>query len=191
VVAVVSGRPGPEVEGLLEAPGVLTFGLYGLEPKQARPPDAPLRRKVEAVAASVEGAWVEDKEATLAVHYRQSPDREDAERILRTQLAEVAANSGLSLLLGKMVLELAPAATPGKGTVVLREALARRLAACLYAGDDVADLEAFAALDTLAEQGCRTVKVAVRSPEVPDRLVQAADLVVDGPRGLLEMLRRL
>jgi trehalose 6-phosphate phosphatase len=139
----------------------------------------------------VEGAWVEDKGASLAVHYRQSPDPERAERVLRVSVADLAGRHDLSVLPGRMVLELAPTSTPGKGAVILREARTRELTACLYAGDDVADLEAFAALDALREQGVASLKVAVRSDEAPGILLGTADLVVDGPRGLLALLHTL
>jgi hypothetical protein len=36
-----------------------------------------------------------------------------------------------------------------------------------------------------------TVKVAVRGAETPAALLDAADLLVDGPGGLVELLRRL
>jgi len=90
-----------------------------------------------------------------------------------------------------MVLELAPADTPGKGAVILRESRARRLSACLLAGDDRADLVGFAALDELRANGTETLKVAVRSEETPQELVEAADLVVERPVGLLQLLKRL
>jgi trehalose 6-phosphate phosphatase len=61
----------------------------------------------------------------------------------------------------------------------------------LYAGDDHADLDAFAALDTLARRGIDTVKVAVRGPETPTALVNAADVVTEGPNGLVALLGQL
>jgi trehalose 6-phosphate phosphatase len=61
----------------------------------------------------------------------------------------------------------------------------------LYAGDDLPDLDAFAALDRLATTGVATVKVAVRSEETPTELVEAADLVVDRPAGLVRLLADL
>jgi trehalose 6-phosphate phosphatase len=65
------------------------------------------------------------------------------------------------------------------------------LDAALYAGDDLADLEAFAALDRQREAGRITVKIAVRSAEAPATLIDAADIVVDGPDGLVALLRQL
>lgn len=70
-------------------------------------------------------------------------------------------------------------------------AVEERLDAALFAGDDLADLRAFAALDRLAERGVLTVKIAVRGPETPRALTDAADVVVDGPAGLVILLDRL
>jgi trehalose 6-phosphate phosphatase len=40
-------------------------------------------------------------------------------------------------------------------------------------------------------EGRDGLRVAVRSPESPPALLAAADLVVDGPAGLQELLERL
>jgi trehalose 6-phosphate phosphatase len=66
-----------------------------------------------------------------------------------------------------------------------------QLSAALFAGDDVADLDAFRALDGLADKGLLAIKVAVRGEETPGDLVDAADVVVDGPEGLVELLGQL
>ena len=55
----------------------------------------------------------------------------------------------------------------------------------------VADLEAFEALDAARDRGIATVKIAVRSAESPVVLLDRADLVVDGPAGVVELLRQL
>ena len=192
LVAVVSGRPAGEVRALLDVPGIEVFGHYGIEDDHlGLVQDAEVRSEVEQAASLVPGAWVEDKGASLAVHYRGAPHPPEAERRLRPTLQAIAERRRLAILPGKMVLELAPLDTPGKGAVVRREARARSLRGCLYAGDDRADLAAFAALDELADDGITTVKVAVRSEETPEDLVSQADLVVDRPQGLVELLARL
>jgi trehalose 6-phosphate phosphatase len=95
------------------------------------------------------------------------------------------------VLQGKKVLELAPDSGPTKGHVVDRLARDHELRGVLYAGDDVADRDAFEALDRLRAAGVDGVKVAVRSDETPEDLVSAADIVVDGPAGLIELLTGL
>lgn len=190
MVAVVSGRRSDEVSALLAVPGVRCYGLYGLG-EGPSPAVGAVLPHVEAAAESVPQAWVEDKGVSVAVHYRRSPDPTAARASLVAALQPVAASSGLDLVEGKMVLELVPAGRRMKGGAVETLVAEQRLAAALFAGDDVADLDAFAALDRLAESGVLTVKVAVRGDETPEELVAAADLAVDGPDGLVELLRQL
>ncbi len=190
MVAVVSGRRSDEVSELLAVPGVRCYGLYGLEEVSLAAVGAILPH-VEAAASSVAEAWVEDKSISLAVHYRQAPDPARARVALVSALEPVAASAGLDLVEGKMVIELVPAGRPMKGGAIRILVEEQRLAAALFAGDDVADLDAFAALDRLAGGGVITVKVAVGGEETPEELIAAADLTVDGPEGLVGLLRQL
>jgi trehalose 6-phosphate phosphatase len=147
--------------------------------------------RVEAAAATVPEAWVEDKGASIAVHYRQAPNPTRARRQLIAALEEVASSAGLELVEGKMVVELVPAGRPRKGGAVERIVGENDLSAALFAGDDVADVEAFHALDSLAEKDLLAVKVAVRGKDTPRELLEAAAVVVEGPKGLVELLGQL
>ncbi len=190
VVAVISGRRSEEVAGLLDVPGLRYFGLYGLQ--EAAPElMVVVAPRVQAAAAAVPQAWVEDKGASIAVHYRQAPDPRRARAMLFAALEEVASSAGLEVVEGKMVVELVPADRPRKGGAVERLVGENHLSAALFAGDDVADLDAFRALDGLAEKDLLAVKVAVRGEETPRELLDAADLEVDGPEGLVELLGQL
>lgn len=189
MVAVVTGRPESFVREQLPVDGVRVVGLYGLE--GAAPIGEEIRGAVETAVAREPGAMVEDKTVTLAVHVRNAPDPDAAEARLRPVLAAIAARHGLALLEGKRVLELAPAGGGGKGDVVRELVAGSGAAAALYAGDDLADLGAFAALDELAGSGLAVCKVAVLGDEVPLALREAADVVVAGPEGLLGLLRAL
>lgn len=190
VVGIVTGRRSEEVAALLPVPHLRFLGLYGLED------DAPelvtaLVPAAEAAAALVAEAWVEDKGASIAVHYRQAPDPVQARARLLVALQSVATDGGLELIEGKMVLELVPPGLPMKGGAVERLAGEHALDAVLYAGDDHADLDAFRALDRLAARGVVAVRVAVRGTETPPSLLDAADLVAVGPAGLVALLRQL
>lgn len=190
VVAVVTGRRSEEVAPLVDVPGVRLLGLYGLDgtlPGLA----AIVRRTEEVVAGEVPEAWVEDKGASVAVHYRQAPDPLVARATLLEALQPIAAGAGLEVMEGKMVVELVPPDRPRKGGAVERLASELDLAAVLFAGDDVADLEAFESLDRLEARGAVTLRVAVRGDETPERLLEEADIVVHGPSGLVELLRAL
>jgi trehalose 6-phosphate phosphatase len=190
VVAIVTGRRAEEVAELVAVPGVRYEGLYGLE---GSAPELLLAilPEVERAAAAVPEAWVEDKGVSVAVHYRQAADPPRARTALMSGLEPVAAAAGMAVVEGKMVLEVVPADHPMKGGAVERLAGEAGLEAVLYAGDDVADLDAFAALDRLRDRGVVTMKVAVRGDETPAALVEAADVTVDGPPGLVELLREL
>jgi trehalose 6-phosphate phosphatase len=190
VVAVVSGRRSEELASLLRVEGLAFFGLYGMEGAAPDIADA-VAPLVERTAAAIPGARVEHKVSSVAVHYRQAVDPARARGALLPALEEVAASNGLAVLEGKMVLELVPAGRPRKAGAVERILREHSLEAALFAGDDMADLEAFEALDEARERGVDTVKVAVRSAGVPVVLLERADLVVEGPLGLVELLRQL
>ncbi len=186
-VAIISGRPEDEVRERLPVEGVRVVGLYGL--REPALPAAFLERIANA-AALVEGAWAEPKGAAVTVHFRAAPDRDQARAALGMALGHlVDETGGLEVIDGKMTLEVVPAGAPRKGGVVGDLVRAGGLRAALYAGDDVADLEAF---DALVSSDLETAaRVAVRGPETPGELITVADVIVDGPEGLVDLLRSL
>jgi len=185
VVAVVSGRQSHQVRELLDVEGVEIVGTYGLE--DAPPMAEAILDEIRAVAAAV-GAWVEPKGAAAAVHFRSLEDPEAAETTSSGRLAVIAATHDLEVVPGKRILELAPAGRPRKGGAVERIARDRELAAVLFAGDDVGDLDAFAALDRLATRGLWTCAIAAGGREAPAEVLAAADLVLEGPSGVAALL---
>ena len=198
LVAVVSGRPASFLqERLSDAKGVRLFGLYGLEEAGAggeiivteaaerwRSIVSDLVTTIRSRAPS--GARVEDKGLTFTLHWREAPAAQDwAEELARATTQE----NGLIAQRGRMAIELRPPVHSDKGTVV--RSLAPGLAAVACFGDDLGDLPAFAALDELAETGVAVARVAVKDPESPQEVLDAADLVVLGPQGAAETLRWL
>jgi trehalose 6-phosphate phosphatase len=192
IVAVISGRPGAQVRELVSVGGVRIVGLYGLsEDEEGRQSVLGARTEVERAAKRVSGAWVEDKGASLTVHYRAAPDPSGAQALLVPALQDIAGRHNMSLFLGKKVVEVAGGDIPGKGAVVTALVREGSLDGCLYAGDDWPDFEAFRALDTLRAAGMDTLKVAVRSEETPEELLAAADVVVERPAGVVRLLAQL
>lgn len=216
-VAVISGRPVAYLaEHLAGAwggagPGaahIELVGLYGLERLGASrsaevqvPPAAERwRDAVETVASEAErrlagepgklrGLAVERKGLTVTLHYRKAPALAGW---VEAFAAEQSGATGLVAHPGKMSVELRPPVPTDKGSVVTD--LAEGLSAVCYLGDDTGDLPAFEALKALRDQGIFTLAVAVRSgigDETPPSLLAAADLVVEGPEGVLDVLRGL
>ena len=84
-----------------------------------------------------------------------------------------------------MVIELRPPVPADKGTAVIR--LADGFDEVAYAGDDLGDLPAFAAV---ADLGGLSIAVD-HGPETDLRVRDAADLVVDGTEGMASWLAAL
>jgi trehalose 6-phosphate phosphatase len=65
--------------------------------------------------------------------------------------------------------------------------------AAMYVGDDRTDLDAFATLRRLVAAGelGSALCVGVRSNETPPELEREADVLVDGPPGVRELLEAL
>jgi trehalose 6-phosphate phosphatase len=190
LVAIISGRPADELARRIDVHGLTYEGLYGMD-EAAADLTLTLLPEAERAASAVPEAWVEDKRMSVAVHYRQAPDPASARRRLVTTLEPVAAASGMRLVEGKKVVELVPNDRPMKGGALERLFGEAGLEAGLFAGDDVADVDAFAALERLASRGHLAIKVAVRGPEAPRDLLERADVIVDGPRGLIDLLGEL
>ena len=195
VVAVLSGRPVSFLEPIVPA-SVALSGLYGLEVSRGGEredhPYAGAWREViadvavQARARGPEGMRVEPKGLSITFHYRGHPELADEVQGLAVHLA---ARSGLRVRPARMSFELHPPIDADKGTAV--ENLASKLSAACYIGDDIGDLPAFDALDRLADRGVHVVRVAAKSAEAPSDLVGRADLVVDGPDGVLALLQML
>ena len=211
VVAVITGRPARQVVelGRLEEvadalpPGACleVLGQYGNERWDSRtrrfetaevPPGlaALLEELPELLAEeNADDAVVEEKGLAVAVHTRQLDDAAEAFDRLEDALADAAERNGLSLEPGRMVLEVrAPGMHKGLAVrTVVSEADAGGL---LFVGDDLGDLQAFEAARDLRDRGLPGLLVCSGSEE-EQALVELADLVVPGPDGVLDLLRRL
>ena len=182
LVACVSGRTSADAERIVGVPGIVYAGSHGLE---LAPEAEEWRSRLHEFGQSVD--WpVEDKGLTVSFHYRGADD-EAAARARLEQVAERARAEGLLARFGRKVLELRPPIEADKGTAVRALLVERGLRRALYAGDDTTDLDGFRGLEGLEV----AVRVAVSSAEGPSELREAADLVVDGPAGALELLRKL
>jgi trehalose 6-phosphate phosphatase len=199
-LAVITGRPAAEavrLGGFEAVPGLIVIGHYGWQRWQdgqltSEPPPPAVDEARAALpallrrAGAPDGTRVEDKDHAVAVHTRGTSDPDGALDRLRGPLGELAARLGLAAEPGRYVIELRP---PGvdKGAALTALARDRPAGSVMFCGDDLGDLAAFAAVRALRADGIPGCTVASASPESP-QVAQAADLVADGPAGIVALL---
>lgn len=202
-VAVVTGRPVAQVrrlaglDGVEGLEGLQLLGQYGVERWDAATGEVVAPEPPEAVAEAraqlpdllarlgAESVHVEDKGRALGVHVRRAADPQGEYARLREPLADFAAEHGLHLEPGKLVLELRAPGTDKGGT--LRDLVGeRRARAVVYAGDDLGDLAAYEAVDRLRQLQVPGLLLCVGAEQAA--LADHADLVLDGPDGLVAWL---
>lgn len=202
VVSVVSGRSAHQLLDWL-GPDVEIWGLHGAEhtaqgevvlAEDAARYEETMQKVLRQAEASLEelglsGTVLEDKRAMVTFHYRTASDVGQAEKELDRLVGELADEHGLIRKEGKFAFELQPPVNFSKRTVVLERARQMDLRAAAFAGDDVVDLPGFDAIDELEAGGLAGLRIAVDSDESPTPLIERADEVVDGAKGMLELLR--
>lgn len=208
LVACISGRRASEARAMVSIGTITYLGSHGVELLRSGWTEARLDadvsdwvRRIEAFGRTADTAdtrklrvRLEDKGAIVAFHWRGARD-EEAARAAVDAIAARAQEAGLRTHWGRKVLEVRPPIPIDKGAGV-RRLLAESgegIDAALYVGDDTTDLDAFRALDELQQEGRlrHVVRVGVASDEGPSQITADADLVVDGPDGVRELLAAL
>jgi trehalose 6-phosphate phosphatase len=219
LLAVVSGRPAAFLADRVRVPGVPLLGSYGMEqvrdgvrqidPEASRWLGAvrEATRGVRELLAGAPGVRVEEKSVSVAVHWRQAPDRDAAAAEVRRVTEHVAAETGLQLEPGKLVEELRPPVAVNKGTAVTallagqgaagqgaagqgaagQGVAGRELATVAYVGDDLGDIPALCAV---REAGGYAL-VVDHGSETDPRLLELADETYAGTKGFAAWLAEL
>ena len=166
-VALISGRPINDIDQLLAPHRFPAAGIHGLERRDAagtlrREPAqtealAGVRRLLAAFVERHPGLLLEDKERTLALHFRRRPElEEDVRRIIGA--LQPALPPELEVMPGHRVFEVKPRAT-SKGLAIhafMKEPPFRGRTP-VFVGDDVTDEAGFLAVNAL---GGVSVKVS-------------------------------
>lgn len=204
-VAVVTGRPAKDAVRLgrfTEVAGLdrlVVLGQYGVERWEARTGEftiPPAPEAIETLRAELPGVleslglgdlFVEDKGRALGVHTRAADDPAEALRRIKAPLEELAERLGLVTEPGKNVVELrAPGVDKGRTLIEIVEGMGARSVA--YVGDDLGDLAAYDAVESLRDKGIAGLKV-YSSSAVTNALAGRCDLAVQGPPGVARWLR--
>ncbi len=207
VVCVVSGRDRQVVQELMGLDNLIVAGSHGFDiwtPGEGTiEHDAgsgfeklieEVKARLEEETKGIEGASVEPKKASVAVHYRLVSE-EERRRIKDTVDGLLAERPDeLKVTPGKMVYEVQPKIDWDKGKAVLylleTLELDRDDVVPLYAGDDVTDEDAFEALADTSPKGLGVFVGHADDPEVAGRTT-AADYILHTMREVERFLDTL
>jgi trehalose 6-phosphate phosphatase len=186
-LAIVSGRAIADLDSHLGRCGIAVSGSHGLELRFADGSHLPLaapgglaeaREALGHLAAADPRLLVEEKPASVALHFRRAPERSSELEALAAALAE---RTGLAVQPGKMVVELRPhGADKGDALRRLMREPVFAGARPLFVGDDLTDEHAFAAA---AELGGAGILVGAQRPTAA---AWRLDGVADAARWLKE-----
>ena len=208
LVACISGRRASEARAMVSIGSINYVGSHGVELLRSGWTEAVMDANVadwvrrihdfgrENDTADIRKRRVrlEDKGPIVAFHWRGAPD-EEAARAAVDAIAQRAQAAGLRTHWGRKVLGVRPPVKIDKGGGVIRllNEVGPDIESALYVGDDTTDLDAFRTLTALVQEGrlVRAVRVGVRSEEGPSEITGEADIVVDGPEGVRELLTML
>lgn len=187
-LAIVTGRSRADVAPRLGFQPHFLIGSHGAEDPQGPPlppeSDAALQALREQIARertglASAGVEVEDKQQSLALHYRQATDQSLA--LARIEALLDGLGPALHRFGGKCVVNVVAASAPDKGQAV-RTLLARAGAsAAVFVGDDLNDEAVFAA----AEAHWLTVRIGRDDPST------RAMFCLDRHEQVVELLDRL
>lgn len=191
-LALITGRGIGDIDRLFAPLALPVAGQHGAERRDAagavrwhaeRAPElAAGRERLVAFALEHPGVLIEDKELTVAVHYRLAPQAEPKLAALAAGLAAASAGA-LVVERGKMVFELRPAGKT-KGTAIaefMAEAPFRDRTP-VFVGDDLTDEHGFSVVNG---RGGLSVKVGEGSTQAQVRLA-GVDAVREWLRGLAD-----
>jgi alpha,alpha-trehalase len=194
-VAIVSGRRLEDVRERCALDGAVVAGLHGLEIEgfderyvhpdleQASTAVAEAAATLRAMAARIPGAFLEDKKASVVLHFREA--NADGQRAALDAFASASApyvESGrLRVMRGSYVLELLPNIDWNKGHAVhwilARIERQKGPVFAVYIGDDVTDQDAFAAVEghglAIAASERVTANVRLDGPVGVERFLHA------------------
>lgn len=200
LVALVSGRAVYDLQERVGLPELTYVGNHGLERwvdhQVVYPPEVlQFRPSLDAILKVVtleQAMELEDKNATLSIHYRQTPDPEAIETMYTPILKKLAETHGLHFSTGRMVFEIRPPVELNKGTALASLVHEHRLNGLIFIGDDTTDADAMQTAHNLHTAGtCDAISIGVESPEMPEVVRHHADALATGTSDVSAFLRWL
>jgi trehalose 6-phosphate phosphatase len=177
-LAIISGRPIADLDACFAPLHLAAAGIHGLERRGADGTTtsmlvdtSSLRGAAWQVAAEMEGmplSQLEDKGASLALHWRRAPQDAPALRSLASRTLQ-DLGPGFRLLEGNCVVELLPrVANKGDAVRAFLDEAPFRGRRPVFIGDDLTDLAGFAAATAAGGYGIAVGDRVTAEYRVPD-----------------------
>jgi trehalose 6-phosphate phosphatase len=191
-VAVITAREESAARRLVGVDQVTYVGNYALpEEAQASADIERAKTLLRPALADIPCVELEEKGATFALHFRNCPEEGVRTRLLEL-VAPIATSTGVRIIEGKQVLELAPNDLPDKGKALSRLAGERGMRGLVFMGDDLSDTAIFREISRRRmEEGLPGLAIAVIDDETEALVREMADEELRGVDEVEEFLDRL
>lgn len=205
-VVAISGRAAVDAQRLIGLPTLDYAGNHGFEllNQQGTLVSEEVARAAQSVSSALQdvrdvlgylpdGVLVEDKTYTGSVHYRLTESPTATAQILRPLLESIAMRRDLMITEGRLVFEIRPRLEINKGVFATNDIRIHGIETAAFLGDDITDLDGFAALKQLTANGelLGSATVGVVAAESPERIFHESDFLVEGVEGLVSVLKEL
>ncbi|MHB8600671.1 MAG: trehalose-phosphatase [Ktedonobacteraceae bacterium] len=206
-VGIMTGRGIDDGAKLVGVDGLTYIGTHGLEWSDGLPSSHPVQLvpgAEEYVAAGkyvldiaerelgdVPGIIVQRKHVGGTLHYRRSPNPEEARRRILAAVEEPAHNVHMLIGEGKKVVEILAPLHVDKGQALRRFVQRFGLHGVVFAGDDRTDLYAMQEVERLRQDALPALAIAVQHADTLPGILEHADIVVQGVEGMVALLREM
>jgi trehalose 6-phosphate phosphatase len=200
LLAVVSGRKTEAIKDIINIEGVHYIGHYGMERwenNQAvlHPEVAASVTEMRALAAelevlkAVDGMIIQDKWATMSIHYHMTRDPAAAKEQILDLLEKSPHAKKMRLMDEKTNIGIVPLVEIDKGTAVTSLIQEHRLQGAIYLGDDIGDVPAFKAIRKAREnKEFNGLAILVSGPETTPATFKEADFTLGSVQETVTLL---
>lgn len=192
LLAIVSGRKTEALKDIINIVGIKYIGNYGMEwwehnravlhsdVTKSIPSIRAVAKELETLR-SIDGMIIQDKWATISVHYHLCPQPEIAKQRILDLLEKSPHIKNIRLMDEKTNIGIVPGVNIDKGTAVTDLIRRYNLKGAIYAGDDIGDVPAFQAI-RLAKQNrdFDGLAILVTGAETSQDMAREVDFTLDG-----------
>lgn len=206
-VGIITGRAVRAGARLVNVDGLTYIGTHGMEwcaglPDQHKveliPQALPYVEPGKAVLdiaerelADLPGIIVERKSVGGSIHYRLTPDPEQARLRILATLADPARQAQMRIGEGKRVIEILAPLKVNKGQALRRFVEQFKLRGIIFAGDDRTDLDGILEVKELHLEGVAAHAIVVQHVDTLPALLEHADTLVQEVEGMVQLLKEI